>query len=146
MKLRINARRSDGFGEDADNYSSRLVKLLPGEAFALYPALLVFAKNVAPQTISPRLELCPPVCIAFDIAGAVASWYALGILMVVRIRLTSAPRRGTQWTAVAISAITFVLWIYVVGGSFGIDFGLTAKFMGMGRRCCLRLCCWDGFW
>ena len=91
----------------ADPWLGRLVKLVPAEIVAVYLAGRPLAQaNYAGQW--------PLVCLA--------------LVVIVRAWGTH-DRRGPQWISVAISAVSFVLWVYAMGGRFlncGVDVNLAA--------------------
>jgi predicted neutral ceramidase superfamily lipid hydrolase len=78
----------------------RLVKLVPAEAVAVYPLLFSEANGLA-----------DPVNRAH--AVALVSWIILAIVIVLRCQATAATDRGPQLFAVAISAISYIIWVYV---------------------------------
>ena len=83
----------------ADGLSSwmeRLVKLVPAEIIAVYLAGRAYAEAFP--------GVWPIVCLA--------------LLVVVRVWGTREPPRGPQWIAVAVSAVSFVIWVFAIGGSF----------------------------
>jgi hypothetical protein len=82
-----------------DVYFSRLLKLVPGEIAALY----TFGAAIL-QTVSGQV-FC-----------TVASLGALILLRAVATRSSVTGR--PQWGAVAISAISFLIWLCVLGGPF----------------------------
>jgi len=102
--LRLNqAARSLVVGKPAgpeDPWLARLVKLVPAEIVAVYLAGRPLAQ--------PRYaEAWPVVCLV--------------LLVIVRAWGTS-DRRGPQWLSVAVSAVSFVIWVYAMGGRFfGFD-------------------------
>jgi hypothetical protein len=90
-----------------DPWLTRLVKLVPAEIVAVYLAGRPFAE--------PRL------------AGA---WPVVCLVLTVIVRaFGTRDRRGPQWVSVAVSAVSFVLWVYATGGhflSFEVDANLAA--------------------
>jgi hypothetical protein len=90
------ARQAGGGGgqDGIKDWVDRLIKLIPSEVTAAY------------------LALRGP-------AGDLAGWWALacvGLVIMVRVWGTSVPGKGPQWPAVAIAAVSFVIWVYVTGG------------------------------
>ncbi len=85
-----------------DSYMERLVKLVPAEAIAAYPLLEPLAET------------------AGNWAVPVLSWVLLGVVGVLRWHATSTPQSGPQWTAVVIACVSFVIWVYVMDGHFGV--------------------------
>ena len=79
-----------------DTWLSRLVKLVPAEIVAVYLA----GRPLAQERYAGAWPL---VCLV--------------LLVIVRAFGTS-DRRGPQWLSVAISAVSFVLWVYATGGHF----------------------------
>ena len=98
LRLSTSARASS-VGRSAgpvDPWLSRLVKLVPAEIVAVYLA----GRPLAQERYAGGW---PVVCLA--------------LVVVVRAWGTS-DRRGPQWVSVAISAVSFVLWVYAIGGRF----------------------------
>ena len=156
MSLRIESssgsngspRRGPG-GEpvDEDFYMSRLVKLIPGEAIAVYPLVHSQASQVANQlATAPPTSLRKTVDAAptsdfvapettIDIVQTAAtsppfydaSWLPIAVtwgvlIMVIALRwqATRGPNGDAQWGAVAIAAISFFLLAHTMGGTFGV--------------------------
>jgi hypothetical protein len=89
--------------DDFDAYMGRLIQLIPAEVVALY---LAFHAASAPN-------------------GSFRWWWpiiCLVLAVIVRVFGTRKPD-GSFWTfqpiAVAIAAISFVLWIYAIGDKIG---------------------------
>jgi hypothetical protein len=87
----------------ADDYLTRLVKLIPAEVVALY---LTF-KEVAADWLAIWATVC------------------LVLVVIVRALGTSGANKPVQWGAVVVAAVSFVLWIYATGGHI-IDVTLPA--------------------
>jgi hypothetical protein len=105
MTLRIGARavtREPAAANNAGAYLERLVKLVPMEVIGAYP-LLVQGADAAGAWSKPLL-----------------SWILLGLVILIRAKTTATISSGPQWTAVWISAISFLIWVYVMGGDFGL--------------------------
>jgi hypothetical protein len=132
MSLRIisestarNMERSVGTGsrsvaELEDTYITRLGKLVPGEAITAYPLFFVGAKQLDGGSVGNMVML--------------TSWVVFIVVVVLRCRATMSPEGRAQWPAVAISAIAFVIWVYVMEGDFGIASAartLAPKFSGV---------------
>ena len=95
--VRINAAQ--------DEYLTRLVKLIPAEVVALY---LSFK-----EVDSGWLGIFSLVC--------------LGLVILVRTLGTSTTkpvRKPRQMKAVAISSVSFVLWVYAMDGYFLVQFAI----------------------
>lgn len=93
----------------ADPWLARLVKLVPAEIMAVYLA----GRPLAQEHYA---GMWPLLCLA--------------LLVIVRAWGTS-DRRGPQWLSVAISAVSFVLWVYAMGGRF-LTFGVDVNLAGLG--------------
>jgi|SRR5215831_11883959 len=98
--LRLHAAEHPGIvtqpAGPIDPWLTRLVKLVPAEIIAVYLAGRPLAE--------PRLAgTWPVVCLVLTI--------------IVRAFGTS-DHRGPQWLSVAVSAVSFVLWVYATGGHF----------------------------
>lgn len=94
-------RAADG---DGDGWAARLAKLIPAEALGLY--------GVASSQV-------PAAGTEFDAqARAVTLWIVvlicLGFSAVIRLRAT-ADGGGPQWAAVAISVVSFLVWLVALG-------------------------------
>jgi len=114
MSLRVYGPSSIRTRGEADtsastgSYMERLVKLVPAEAIAVYPLLFNEANGLADAGNRGR-------------AVALVSWIILAIVVVLRWQATITPERGAQWLAVGIATISYVIWVYVFGGYFGIE-------------------------
>jgi len=109
--LRIStSSRASAVGRPAgpvDPWLARLVKLVPAEIVAVYLA----GRPLAQERYAGGW---PVVCLV--------------LLVIVRAWGTS-DRRGPQWVSLAISAVSFVLWVYAMGGRFltyNVDVNLAA--------------------
>jgi len=79
-----------------DSWLTRLVKLVPAEIVAVYLAGRPFAEA--------------------RFAGA---WPVACLVLTILVRAWgTSDRRGPQWLSVAISAVSFVVWVYATGGHF----------------------------
>lgn len=90
-----------------DPWLGRVVKLVPGEIVAVYLAGRPYAE-------ARFAGGWPLVCLA--------------LLVIVRAWGTS-DRRGPQWVSVAVSAVSFVLWVLATGGrvlGYGVGADLAA--------------------
>ena len=98
--LRLNTAASSLVGGrpagPADPWLTRLVKLVPAEVVAVYLA----GRPLAQERYA---AIWPVVCLA--------------LVVIVRAWGTS-DRRGPQWISVLVSAVSFVLWVYAMGGQF----------------------------
>lgn len=109
MSLRIKARsRLEGLeapGEEADGWASRVAKLIPAEALGLYGAATgMIAGNDA---------------IDMTVALAIVTIACCVLTIIVRLKATSDPAmgRGPQVVAVAISLISFLVWLAALGAT-----------------------------
>ena len=59
----------------------------------------------------------------------VLSWVLLLVVIVLRRYATATPQKGPQRAAVAVAAISFVIWVYVMKGDFGF-YELGLKLIG----------------
>lgn len=113
MSLRIGGgaathRDYRGGGGGGEAYMSRLVKLVPAEAVTVYPVVMQQANNVTPID-GPRW------------AVYIAAWTMLLIVVVLRFVATREPGKSPQWGAVLIAAVSFFIWVHVMGGDFGFE-------------------------
>jgi hypothetical protein len=112
MTLRIisetsarNLERSLHTGRDIggslqDTYMTRMTKLVPAEAITTYPLIL----STVP---SPR-----PWQMVLIVAAVV-----LVVVVVLRWSATKGPDGKAQWPAIILSAISFVIWVFVIGAN-----------------------------
>ena len=93
------------------DYLERLLKLIPGEIVGIY--LLGVGSIPANQ-------------------GAVLAGWAIicfGLVIVARVFGTWAPGKGPQKLAVFVAAVSFVIWVYTMGGPFAA-YGLQVQYVG----------------
>jgi hypothetical protein len=99
LRLYAGAPRTSVVGKPAgpiDPWLGRVVKLVPAEVVAVYLAGRPLAQE--------------------SYAGV---WPLVCMVMVVIVRAWGTmDKRGPQWVSVAISAVSFVLWVYAMGGHF----------------------------
>lgn len=95
-------------GGGGDAYMSRLVKLVPAEAVTVYPVVMQQANSVTPID-GPRW------------AVYIAAWTMLAIVVILRWTATREPGKSAQWGAVLIAAVSFFIWVHVMGGDFGFE-------------------------
>lgn len=117
MSLRIisegsarNLERSLHTGRDIganlqDTYMSRMSKLVPGEALAAYPLFL--------NTV-PRVENSRPWQAVLMVTVVV-----LIVVVVLRWSATKSVEGKAQWPAVILSAVSFLIWVAVMGPDLG---------------------------
>lgn len=95
------------------SYMGRLVLLIPGEVISLY---LV------------GIGIIPP-----DSKIGLIVWAVVCLILVVLVRTCGTGDRADnepiQWTAVVVSSISFVIWIYVMQGPFQA-YGLAIPYVG----------------
>ncbi len=84
--------RQDGI----KHWMDRLIRLIPSEIVAVYLA----GKGYATSWLGIWAIVC------------------LGLVLIIRIWGTKEPGKKVQWVAVVVSAISFVIWIYAMGGQF----------------------------
>jgi hypothetical protein len=114
MGLQVPADETTPPKDTLESYMERLVKLVPAEVMTIY---LLGTGIIGP-----------------DIAWGLAAWAAvcLGLVIFTRARLTRDKAAGEhpQWAAVAISAVSFVLWIYNLAGGPFQALGLDVRGLG----------------
>ena len=148
MSLRISSASSedsgrrgmDGAAVSTDYYLDRLVKLIPGEAIVVYPFLNSRAQSVIDQIkfegMTQAGNQAPKVLPAAnsspsDLAETAMalpdhwlligiSWLILLVVVLLRWQATRGEDGRAQWGAVAIAAVSFLLWVPVMNGSFGL--------------------------
>jgi hypothetical protein len=86
------------------SYMERLVKLIPAEVVGLY---------LVGQGIIPPVEKV-----------AIVVWSIVCLVLVVLVRAKTTGDRvnsiSPQWSAVAVSTISFVIWVYTMPGPFQV--------------------------
>jgi hypothetical protein len=85
-----------------DQYMDRLVKLVPAEAIAAYPLLAKLASEEGAWAL------------------ILVSWLLLAMSIILRRHATASGDSGPQRTAVIVAAVSFIIWVYVMNGTFGI--------------------------
>src|SRR5262245_56614633 len=114
MTLRIiseNSARSLGRGLDTgrdiggdlqDTYMTRMTKIVPAEAITSYPLFL----NTIPTGAGGTRPWIPVLVVAAVV---------LVVVVVLRWSATKGPDGKAQSPAVILSAISFVIWVFVMG-------------------------------
>jgi hypothetical protein len=88
--------------EAPDNWITRLAKLIPAEALGLYSAATApLPADMNPGSRTLTLWAIAIVCLAFSAA--------------IRFKATKGQGKGPQLAAVAISLISFVIWLSTTG-------------------------------
>lgn len=107
-----SAVRPDGIavvmpGGQGDDYRRRLLKLVPAESLALYP-------------FGTTLLSLNPTGTVFDAIYAI-TWFAacLGFTVALRWVYTKGPGQRPQYVAIAVAAVSFVLWVLNLNGGVG---------------------------
>ena len=95
-------RIEPGAPEDFKDYMGRLVKLIPSEVLSIY----LIGQGVIPQGINIALAAWAVVCLL--------------LVFLARAYATSDPsqHQKPQVGAILISVVSFVIWIYTMGGPF----------------------------
>lgn len=147
MTLRISAPSSEEGGRRSvggpaaapDYYLARLVKLIPGEAVVAYPFLHSRAEEVV-RAVEAEAESARQAAAAADPTAVVepavtglsevalsghwlliaVAWLILLVVVLLRWQATRVENGPAQWGAVFIAAVSFFLWVPVMGGSFGV--------------------------
>ena len=109
VTLRIEKPAQD----DLKTYMERLVKLIPSEVVGIY--LIGF--GIIPKAESIALVIWTLVC--------------LGLVIIARAYATrdQANNKPTQWLAVIISSMSFVIWVYTLGHAF-VPFNMWIPWIG----------------
>ncbi len=87
--------------DDIQHWMERLTKLIPAEVLAVYVA----GRGMAESFVGVWAAVC------------------LALVLVIRVWGTREPGERTQWTAVVIATISFVIWVYAIGDRL-LDFQL----------------------
>lgn len=105
MSLRIekpSLHETTGGGADADDWGSRIAKLIPAEALGLYGSAVAMVQTDSAAARTAALWVVAAICCVLTI--------------LVRYRATLDPTtRRPQWTAIVISLISFLLWLTALG-------------------------------
>jgi hypothetical protein len=116
--FRISRKRFDDIANTQDEavkeYLGRLIKMIPSEVIGLYLAGI----GVISANDDGTLQL---IWVAVCLVGVIAvRWYG-----------TSDAEKGLkpQWPVIFISSVSFVIWIYSMGGPF-VSLGLFRPVLG----------------
>jgi len=98
----VKAVSRRGGAEDGKEYLGKLVRLIPSEVIGLYLAVS-----------GPIPKEYPIVLVAVSVGCLIATF-------VVRAWQTADPanHKPPQWSAVAISCVAYLIWLYSSGGPF----------------------------
>ena len=162
MSLRISTPSMGGDGRrggaaeprEPDFYMSRLIKLLPAEAVAVYPLLQKNAEKIVrdvkasggngvAQTSSTDAIAGAPSGVVSGVSNTAGhvpldadwlpmamAWFVLLLVILLRWQATRDNNGNPQWGAVIIAAISFFLWVPTMGGTFGIlEFATSAQWI-----------------
>jgi hypothetical protein len=89
-------------GDEGDEWGTRIAKLIPAEALGLYGS----AVALIPAASSARVGALWVVVLV-----------CCGLTTLLRYRATLDPAtRKPQWAAIAISIVSFILWLVALGG------------------------------
>lgn len=91
-----------------DTYMSRMSKLVPGEALGAYPLFL----NTIPRTADNTRPWA---------AVLLVTMVVLLVVVVLRWNATKSPEGKAQWPAVLLSAMSFIIWVGVLGSDSGFS-------------------------
>lgn len=89
-------------GDSFQDYLDRLMRMIPGDVVGLY----LLGSGFIPASESIGLLVWAIVCLI--------------AVVILRIKYTQDPPTNPdpQWASVVISAISFVIWVYTLGGPF----------------------------
>jgi hypothetical protein len=99
--------------ESVTQYFERLMKTIPGEVVGLY----IVGSGLIPSESRLALVIWTLICFA-----AVILVRALGTA-------DRSQQLGPQWPAVIISSVSFLIWVYSMGGPFAA-FGIAVPYIG----------------
>jgi ABC-type proline/glycine betaine transport system permease subunit len=99
--------------ESVSQYFERLMKMIPGEVVGLY----IVGSGLVPSENRWTLTIWTLFCLV--------------AVVVVRAWGTADPTQqlGPQWTAVVISSVSFLIWVYSMGGPFAA-YGIAVPYIG----------------
>lgn len=100
-------------GPPLQAYVERLVRLIPSEVVGLY----LVGIGVVPHTNK--------------LAQAIWAFVCLGLVVLVRAIGSADPGRkvGPEWGSVAVSSVSFVIWVYTMPGAFA-SYNLAVPWVG----------------
>lgn len=98
-------------GDTLKDYLERLLKLIPGEVVGIY----LIGVGSIPATLGSVLAIWAVIC--------------FGLVIFVRVYGTWEPHVGPQKIAVLVAAVSFVIWVYTMGGPFAA-YGLQVQYVG----------------
>ena len=86
-------------GQEGDDWSARIVKLIPAEALGLYGSAVGLIASFSEGEKQAALWLVAAVCVL--------------IIVVIRMRATQdkAAGRGPQIKAISIALVSFIIWL-----------------------------------
>jgi len=94
------------------DYFERLLKMIPGEIVGLY----IVGSGLIPSGKAMGLAIWTGICLIAVIA--VRAWGTADFQR----------QLGPQWSAVLISSISFLIWVYSIGGPFAA-YGLAVPYV-----------------
>ncbi len=92
-------------GSLQDTYITRMTKLVPAEAITAYP---LFLNTIQPTTAGTSRPWQSILLVAAVV---------LVVVVVLRWSATKGPDGKAQWPAVILSAISFVIWVFVMSAN-----------------------------
>lgn len=112
-ETRVTRGDEAGGGEDFKFYLDRLVRLIPAEVVGLYLIGIGFIPAGLPAALAGWTLVC------------------VGLVVLARAYATADPAKGLgpQWVAVIVATVSFVLWVYSMGGAFEA-YGLFYPWLG----------------
>ncbi len=98
----IAGNLTDETASTYENYLTRLMRLIPAPAIGLY----VFGSDMIPESQAMALLVWSLFCAA------------VAVILLLPTTQDPSQGKGPDWIHIAISGISFVLWIYALGGPF----------------------------
>jgi hypothetical protein len=93
----------------------RLLKLIPGEVVGIY---LIGVGLIPAAFVIPRTSL-----------SGLWGWAAVCLVLVFIARVYGTADPNPQWLAVGVALVSFVIWVYTMGGPFATS-GLYVAWLG----------------
>ena len=106
-----------GSGTELGQYWDRLKNLIPAEVSAIYVA----GYGVIPAHEKIGLTVWAAACLGFTILFMARETR--------KLEENQSANRPTDWTHVVISSISFLFWVYALGGPFA-EFGIYVPWIG----------------
>lgn len=109
------AAAGDETSSGLKDYLERLLKLIPGEVVGIY----LIGVGLIPTTYKIPLTTVPGLW----------GWTGICLVLVLIARAYGTADPKPQWLAVFVALVSFVIWVYTIGGPFAAS-GLYVSWLG----------------